>query len=133
MGGVDHPTYFRIDDALKTARAMNATVVRSHTLGTSLGCPQCIRNPGGGPVTVSLEGEHADGEGSALRAAYDPGTPGYAVIIRSLPAPQDWGGARTLDPLGRQRGPEPDGPVRGGRPLLGDHRRSPTATAGSTR
>ncbi|MFE6363900.1 carbohydrate binding domain-containing protein [Streptomyces sp. NPDC057806] len=75
---------------------MNATVVRSHTLGTSLGCPQCIRNPGGGPVTVSLDGEHADGEGGALRAAYDPGTPGYAVIIRSLPAPQDWGGARTL-------------------------------------
>ncbi|MER7573430.1 carbohydrate binding domain-containing protein [Streptomyces sp. NPDC126514] len=55
-----------------------------------------VRNPGGGPVTVTLDGEHADGQGSALRAAYDPGTPGYAGIIRSLPAPQDWGGARTL-------------------------------------
>lgn len=43
VGGVDHPTYFRIDDALKTARAMNATVVRSHTLGTSLGCVPCIQ------------------------------------------------------------------------------------------
>lgn len=47
MGGVDHPTYFRINDALKTARAMNATVVRSHTLGTSLGCPKCIQPEAG--------------------------------------------------------------------------------------
>ncbi len=43
VGGVAHPTYFRIDDALRTARAMNATVVRSHTLGTSLGCADCIQ------------------------------------------------------------------------------------------
>ncbi|MFE1890865.1 cellulase family glycosylhydrolase [Streptomyces microflavus] len=45
--GTDHPTYFRIDDALKTARIMNASVVRSHTLGTSLGCAPCIQ-PGPG-------------------------------------------------------------------------------------
>ncbi|WP_371484044.1 carbohydrate binding domain-containing protein [Kitasatospora sp. NBC_00315] len=43
VGGVAHPTYFRIDDALRTVRAMNATVVRSHTLGTSLGCAECIQ------------------------------------------------------------------------------------------
>lgn len=45
--GTDHPTYFRIDDALKAARIMNASVVRSHTLGTSLGCAPCIQ-PGPG-------------------------------------------------------------------------------------
>lgn len=39
VGGVDYPTYFRIDDALRTAKAMGATVVRSHTLGISTGAP----------------------------------------------------------------------------------------------
>ncbi|HEX8348270.1 MAG TPA: carbohydrate binding domain-containing protein [Actinoplanes sp.] len=39
VGGVDYPTYFRIDDALRTAKAMGATVVRSHTLGISTGNP----------------------------------------------------------------------------------------------
>ncbi|MFF7851172.1 carbohydrate binding domain-containing protein [Streptomyces sp. NPDC007910] len=55
-----------------------------------------VRNTGGGPVSLSLDGEHADGEGRALRAAYDPGAPGYVGVIRSLPVPQDWGGARNL-------------------------------------
>ncbi|HEX8343904.1 MAG TPA: hypothetical protein VF657_04060, partial [Actinoplanes sp.] len=39
VGGVAYPTYFRIDDALRTAKAMGATVVRSHTLGISTGDP----------------------------------------------------------------------------------------------
>lgn len=65
-----------------------------------------VRNTGGGPVTVSLDGEHADGEGRSLRAAYDPGTPGYAGVIRSLPTPQDWGGARNLRLWARSDGTE---------------------------
>src|SRR5713226_1730799 len=42
VGGIDYPTSFRVDDALATAREMGATVVRSHTLGISTGCPLCI-------------------------------------------------------------------------------------------
>ncbi|HEX8632292.1 MAG TPA: cellulase family glycosylhydrolase, partial [Catenuloplanes sp.] len=42
VGGVDYPTYFRIDDALRTAKAMGATVVRSHTLGISTGNPRSL-------------------------------------------------------------------------------------------
>jgi hypothetical protein len=37
VGGTGYPTHFRIRDALATARTMGATVVRSHTLGVSLG------------------------------------------------------------------------------------------------
>jgi hypothetical protein len=47
VGGIDYPTSFRVDDALATAREMGATVVRSHTLGISTGCPLCIEpSPG---------------------------------------------------------------------------------------
>jgi hypothetical protein len=37
VGGVAYPTTFRIDDALTTAVGLGATVVRSHTLGISVG------------------------------------------------------------------------------------------------
>jgi len=39
---IDYPTNFRVDDALTTAIEMGATVVRAHTLGTSVGCSKCI-------------------------------------------------------------------------------------------
>ncbi len=42
VGGVNYPTRFRVDDALTTARAMGATVVRSHTLGISVDCALCV-------------------------------------------------------------------------------------------
>jgi mannan endo-1,4-beta-mannosidase len=42
VGGINYPTYFRVDDALATAQQMGASVVRSHTLGISVGCPLCI-------------------------------------------------------------------------------------------
>lgn len=42
VGGVAYPTPFRIDDALATAAEMGATVVRSHTLGISVGCSLCV-------------------------------------------------------------------------------------------
>ncbi|MHB1173211.1 MAG: cellulase family glycosylhydrolase, partial [Lacisediminihabitans sp.] len=42
VGGVAYPTQYRVNDALATAREMGATVVRSHTLGTSVGCTLCI-------------------------------------------------------------------------------------------
>ena len=42
VGGVDYPTYFRIRDALDTAKAMGQTVVRSHMMA-STGNPKSIR------------------------------------------------------------------------------------------
>jgi hypothetical protein len=42
VGGIDYPTRFRADDALRTARDMGATVVRSHTLGISTGDPKSL-------------------------------------------------------------------------------------------
>jgi hypothetical protein len=42
VGGIAYPTRFRTDDALRTARDMGATVVRSHTLGISTGDPHSL-------------------------------------------------------------------------------------------
>jgi mannan endo-1,4-beta-mannosidase len=39
---ISYPSHFRIDDALATAAFMGETVVRSHTLGISVGCQLCI-------------------------------------------------------------------------------------------
>ena len=41
-GNPTYPTHFRIDNALDAAKSMNATVVRSHTLGVSVGCAKCL-------------------------------------------------------------------------------------------
>ena len=42
VDGIDYPTHFRVNDVLTAAEAMGATVVRSHTLGISIGCQQCV-------------------------------------------------------------------------------------------
>ncbi len=42
LGGDGYPSHFRVDDALATAHAMGATVVRAHTLGISAGCALCV-------------------------------------------------------------------------------------------
>lgn len=42
VGGVDYPTPFRVDNALATARAMGATVVRTHA-ANAVGCELCIK------------------------------------------------------------------------------------------
>lgn len=42
VGGVAYPTQYRVNDAFSSAREMGATVVRSHTLGISVGCTLCI-------------------------------------------------------------------------------------------
>ena len=39
---VYYPSHFTVDDALATASFMGATVVRSHTLGISVGCSICL-------------------------------------------------------------------------------------------
>jgi hypothetical protein len=40
--GPHYPSHFEIDDALSTARELGANVVRSQTMGDSVGCPVCI-------------------------------------------------------------------------------------------
>lgn len=40
--GIAYPSQFQVDDALATAQLMGATVVRSHTLGISVGCSICL-------------------------------------------------------------------------------------------
>jgi len=40
--GIVYPSHFQVDDALATAQLMGATVVRSHTLGISVGCSICV-------------------------------------------------------------------------------------------
>jgi mannan endo-1,4-beta-mannosidase len=40
--GGEFPSKYRIEDAILTAKEMGATVIRSHTLGISVGCPTCI-------------------------------------------------------------------------------------------
>ncbi|CAM4461398.1 mannan endo-1,4-beta-mannosidase [Paenibacillus endophyticus] len=42
VGGIDWPTPFRVIDALDTAKEMGATVVRSHTMAASQGCPKAL-------------------------------------------------------------------------------------------
>jgi mannan endo-1,4-beta-mannosidase len=40
--GPRYPTHYEIDDALATAKEMGARVVRSQTMGDSVGCERCI-------------------------------------------------------------------------------------------
>lgn len=40
--GIAYPSHFQVDDALATAQTMGASVVRSHTLGISVGCSLCV-------------------------------------------------------------------------------------------
>ena len=40
--GPRYPSHFEIDDAFRTAAEMGATVVRSQTIGDTVGCQQCI-------------------------------------------------------------------------------------------
>src|SRR5258706_15317766 len=38
----NYPSQFRVNDALDTTKEMGLTVIRSHELGISIGCPNCI-------------------------------------------------------------------------------------------
>ena len=42
VDGIDYPTHYRVNDVLSTAETMGATVIRSHTLGISIGCELCV-------------------------------------------------------------------------------------------
>ena len=40
--GPRYPSHFEVDDAFATALEMGAKVIRSQTMGDTVGCPQCI-------------------------------------------------------------------------------------------
>src|SRR5207302_8059977 len=45
--GPRYPSHFEIDDALATAQEMGARVVRSQTMGDSVGCKLCLESAQG--------------------------------------------------------------------------------------
>ncbi len=52
---IGYPSQFQVNDALATAQAMGATVVRSHTLGISVGCSLCVEPTLGSFNQVALQ------------------------------------------------------------------------------
>lgn len=66
--GPRYPSHFEVDDALDTAKAMGARVVRSQTLGDSIGCPECIE-----PKLGEFNPEAFRHIDYAIKAAHDRG------------------------------------------------------------
>ena len=66
--GPRYPSHFEVDDAMDTARAMGARVIRSQTLGDSIGCPECIE-----PKLGEFNPEAFKHIDYALKAAHDRG------------------------------------------------------------
>ncbi len=63
-----YPSSFEVEDALATAQAMGATVIRSHTLGISVGCSLCLETERG--VFNKTAFQHID---FAIQAAAEHG------------------------------------------------------------
>jgi mannan endo-1,4-beta-mannosidase len=66
--GPRYPSRFEVDDALDTAKMMGARVIRSQTLGDSIGCDLCIE-----PKLGEFNPEAFEHIDYALKAAHDRG------------------------------------------------------------
>jgi mannan endo-1,4-beta-mannosidase len=66
--GPRYPSHFEVDDAMDTAKAMGARVIRSQTLGDSIGCDLCIE-----PKLGEFNPEAFRHIDYALKAAHDRG------------------------------------------------------------
>ena len=66
--GPRYPSHFEVDDAMDTAKAMGARVIRSQTLGDSIGCNLCIE-----PKLGEFNPEAFKHIDYALKAAHDRG------------------------------------------------------------
>ncbi|MGO8797110.1 MAG: cellulase family glycosylhydrolase [Candidatus Sulfotelmatobacter sp.] len=66
--GPRYPTHFEIDDAFDTAKEMGARVVRSQTMGDSVGCDLCIE-----PQLGVFNPKAFDSIDYAIKAAHDRG------------------------------------------------------------
>ena len=66
--GPRYPTHFEIDDVMDTAKAMGARVIRSQTMGDSVGCDLCIEPKAGvfnpeafEPIDYAIKAAHERG------------------------------------------------------------------------
>jgi mannan endo-1,4-beta-mannosidase len=66
--GPRYPSHFEVDDAMDTAKAMGSRVIRSQTLGDSIGCDLCIE-----PKLGEFNPEAFKHIDYALKAAHDRG------------------------------------------------------------
>ncbi|MFZ0938180.1 MAG: hypothetical protein WAN63_02050 [Candidatus Sulfotelmatobacter sp.] len=66
--GPRYPSHFEVDDAMDTAKEMGARVVRSQTLGDSVGCELCIE-----PQLGVFNPEAFEAIDYAIKAAHDRG------------------------------------------------------------
>jgi mannan endo-1,4-beta-mannosidase len=66
--GPRYPSHFEVDGAMDTAKAMGARVIRSQTLGDSIGCPECIE-----PKLGEFNPEAFKHIDYAIKAAHDRG------------------------------------------------------------
>ena len=66
--GPRYPSHFEVDDAMDTAREMGARVIRSQTLGDSVGCELCIE-----PQLGVFNPEAFKAVDYAIKAAHDRG------------------------------------------------------------
>src|SRR5258708_33998946 len=90
----NNPSQFRVNDALDATKAMGATVIRSHSLGISVGCGNCIEPaPGVFNETALVHDDYV------IRAARDHGirliitlTDNYHYAHGGKHTFTDWGG-----------------------------------------
>jgi mannan endo-1,4-beta-mannosidase len=66
--GPRYPSHFEVDDAIDTAKAIGARVIRSQTLGDTIGCPGCIE-----PKLGEFNPEAFEHIDYAIKAAHDRG------------------------------------------------------------
>jgi hypothetical protein len=66
--GPRYPSHFEVDDAMDTAKVMGARVIRSQTMGDSIGCDLCIE-----PKLGEFNPEAFDHIDYAIKAAHDRG------------------------------------------------------------
>lgn len=79
VGGVDYPTYFRIRDAIDTAKAMGMTVIRSHMLTST-----------GNPLSLLPSQEAGFNEAAFRTIDYAMAYAGRAGIRLILPLTDNW-------------------------------------------
>src|SRR5262249_33760102 len=74
--GPHYPSHFEIDDALTTAKEMGARVVRSQTMGDSVGCALCLE-----PKPGQFNRAAFERIGYALRSARNRGIKIIPTIV----------------------------------------------------
>jgi mannan endo-1,4-beta-mannosidase len=65
---VRYPTTYEVDDAMATANELGLTVVRSHTLGDTVGCPLCLE-----PTLGQFSSTAFQAIDYAIKSAHDHG------------------------------------------------------------